>query len=482
MLYALTACSLANNTQPAPTSPPITLAPTQTPGELPDLAVVEIALQGAAAGGPPENCQPVSWPQQIIVRVMNRGSVAAGAFMVQVNELLQPIQAGLPAGGSTTLLFSTESDAVLSTAQVTVFVDPDFQVSESNETNNHASRVLILPTLPAACLPTPLPAIPVAQPLKIMSGHTAKVLSVAFSPDGGLIASGSIDNTLRLWRVRQAELLRTMRGHPFPVLTLAFSPNGSLLATGSTDSLVRIWRVSDASLLGTLPGHAGWVTSLDFSTDGRYLVSAAQDFTVRIWRTTVLSTASDGQLVEIIDEGMAQVNHIAFAPESYVKAHGQAIAWAEADGTVRLRSFNGSWLFTMKETTFSATSLAFSPDGAWLAAGYADGTIRVWNIEAVLSTADGAQLQVLKSHTQQISSVVFSPDGNWLASASQDGALQLWQIQAGVINNTPAWILIGHTGPVNTASFSPDGALLASGSDDGNILLWDIPPMTDTGD
>ena len=475
LVHALTACSLAKNTQPAPTSPPATLIPSDTPGELPDLAVVDIALQDAATASPAEtnlpgeNCKPATWPQQIIVRVENRGSVAASAFIVRANGASQPVQDGLPAGGSTTLLFSVENEQVTETVLFTVIVDPDSQVNESNETNNHASQVLVLPTPSAACLPTPVPAIPAAQPLKIMSDHGAEVLSVAFSPDGGLIASGSVDNTMRLWRVREGELLRTMRGHPFPVLTLDFSPTGTMLATGSTDSKLRIWRVSDGSLQRTLEGHAGWVNSVDFSQDGRYLVSSADDFTVRIWRI------SDGRLIETIDEGMAQVNRVAFAPDSYVQEHGQAIAWTEDDGTVRLRSLNGGWLFTMKETSFSATSLAFSHDGKWLVVGYADGTMRVWNTE------DGTQLQALKSHTQKINSVVFSPDGKWLASASQDSTLRLWQIEGDKIQNTPAWILNGHAGPVNSASFSPNSSMLASGSDDGNICLWEIPPITDIG-
>jgi WD40 repeat protein len=464
LVHALTACSLAKKTQPAPTSPPVTLIPSDTPGELPDLAVAEIALQNAATAGPADDCKPVSWPQQITVRVENRGGSPAGAFIVQINEFSQPVQAGLTAGQSTILLFSVNTGAV------TVIVDPDSQVTESNETNNHASKVFVLPTPSTACLPTPAAVIPSARPLKIMSGHSAEVLSIAFSPDGGLIASGSVDNTMRLWRVREEELLRTMRGHPFPVLTLDFSPTGSLLATGSTDSKLRIWRVSDGSLLRTLEGHAGRINSIDFSYDGLYLVSCAEDFTVRIWRV------SDGRQIQTIDEGMAQVTSVAFAPESYVQEHSQAIAWTEEDGTVRLRSFNGDWLFTMKETSFSATSLAFSQDGKWLVAGYADGTMRVWN------TSDGTQIQALKSHTQKITSIAFSPDGKWLASASQDTTLRLWQIIEGKIENIPAWILSGHTGPVNSASFSPNSSLLASGSNDGTICLWNIPPVTEPGD
>ena len=144
-----------------PTSPPATLIPSDTPGELPDLAVVDIALQDAATASPAEtnlpgeNCKPATWPQQILFHVENRGSVAASAFIVRANEASQLVQDGLPAGGSTTLLFLVEKEQVTETVLfLTSLLILTLQVNESNETNNHASQVLVLPTPSAACQPT----------------------------------------------------------------------------------------------------------------------------------------------------------------------------------------------------------------------------------------------------------------------------------------------------------------------------------------
>jgi WD40 repeat protein len=447
LAHGLAACSLKHNIPTTPTSPPATPVPTSTPGPLADLLVLDIHLIAQSE----QDCEPLKEPFHIEVRVWNRGEGAASPFTVQVNEVWQSVQSGLPAGRTVNLEFTVETE------QVSVLVDSNSQIQESNENNNRVTRILNIPTPQSICTQTPPELIPTALAQTIFSGHTAEVLTVAFSPDGKLVASGSVDNTLRLWRVLQGDLLRTMRGHPFPVRILDFSPNGSLLATGSTDGKLRVWRVSDGSLLRTLEGHAGWINSLDFSLDGRLLASSGQDFTVRIWRV------SDGHLMEIIDEGMAQVNSIAFAPNS------QAIAWCEEDGTVRLRSLSGVWLQTLKVSSFAATSLVFSPDGDWLAVGYADGIIRIWQV------SDGTQLQELHSHTQTVTSLSFSPDGNWLASGSKDNTLRLWRLTNNSFQDPPTLILIGHSAPVNSIAFSPSGDLIASGSDDGSVRLWQVP-------
>ncbi len=278
--------------------------------------------------------------------------------------------------------------------------------------------------------------------------------SVAFSPDGQILASGYADGTLVLWRVGDGKLVNSLEGHEDAVLSVSFSPDGQTLASGSRDGAVRLWRVADGTPVHTLEGHAGSVLRVAYSPGGQVLASASQDHTVRLWQ------ASDGMLLRSLERHSNVVSSVAFSPD------GQTLASGSTDQTVCLwHVSDGALLRTLEGHTSFVSSVAFSPDGRVLASGSWDKSVRLWQV------SDGALLATLEGHTDLVNSLAFSPDGRVLASASDDHTVRLWQVSDG----TPLRSLAGHADSVASVAFQPTGHTLASQAYDGTILLWGIP-------
>ena len=279
------------------------------------------------------------------------------------------------------------------------------------------------------------------------------VASIAFSPDGDIIAAGLADKTIRLYQVSDGSPLRTLEGHTSAPRSIAFSPDGQLLASGSWDKSVRIWPVEGTSALHTLKEHEGWVNAVAFSPDGTVIASASDDTTVKLWRP------SDGSLLRTIEAHDEDVASIAFSPDGTILASGGE------DETIRLwQVSSGAALRSLEEHTSWVTSLAFSPDGATLISASHDRSVRLWKV------SDGTPLRTLEGHTGPVLSVSVSPNGETLVSGAEDNVVRLWRLEDG----SPQEVLEGHTGDLASVAFSPDGTLLATGQTDGMASLWRV--------
>ena len=297
--------------------------------------------------------------------------------------------------------------------------------------------------------------------LKTIQGHSGAVSSVAFSPGGELLASGSWDETVNLWRVDDGKLMHTMTGHSHWIQSVAFSPDGQLIASGSYDKTIKLWRVDDGKLMHTMTGHSHWIQSVAFSPDGQLIASGSSDKTIKLWRAT------DGKLVKTFSGPSSPVSSVAFGPGGQLLASGNVFAdtvklWRVADGklvnTLPERSGASSW------NLGGVWSVAFSPGGELIANGSGDSTIKLWQV------ANGRLVNMMKGHTEMITSVAFSPDGKLIASGSKDKTIKLWRVGDGSLVNT----FSGHSELVRSVAFSPDGKLLASGSNDRTIKLWRV--------
>ncbi len=293
------------------------------------------------------------------------------------------------------------------------------------------------------------------------------IACLAFAPDDSLLASGGFDGKLRLWDAQQGTLLEALP-HPGPVFSLAWhpvwgtgNPDGHLLATGDGTGTIRLWEIGPsrrASCVESLTGHSSWVCGLAFAPDGSLLASGGHDGIVKLWE---LGEAGSLRLRQRLAGHTQQVQCLAWSRD------GGTLASGSFDHTIRLwEAKPGLTRVVLLGHSALVADLAFTPDSRSLLSGSVDGTLRLWELER------GQCVRVLQGYDACLYDLAWSPDGTRLASAGADTVVSLWQVQ-GLRAGAGPRVLRGHGGSVFGVAWRPDGSVLASAGWDNAIRLWD---------
>lgn len=284
------------------------------------------------------------------------------------------------------------------------------------------------------------------------------VVSLAYSPDGKLLAAGGYKE-VRLMEAATGKGLATLSGHADYVRSVAFSPDGKWLAAGGgpcqVSGEIKLWDVESRKLLRTMTGHNDCIYSVAFSPDGKLIASASYDKLAKLW------DASTGKEVRNLKDHIDAVFAVAFSPD------GKWLATASQDRSVKIWNVaTGERLYTLGEPSDGLTCVAFAPSGKQIAAGGYDKTIYVWNV----TDKGGTLAHTLIADEDSILQIVWSPDGKTIITSSADGSIRVRDSTTldpvSVFANQPDW--------VEAMAISPTGKWLAAGRYNGTFSVYDL--------
>ena len=302
----------------------------------------------------------------------------------------------------------------------------------------------------------PEQADPLALLERPLTGHEGFVRSVAVSPDGTWAASGSKDNTVKIWDLATGACRATLQGHTTEVNSVAIIPDGKRILSAADDRSVRVWDASSGRQVAELKGHTDAVWSVVALRDNARALSGGSDKALRLWD---LATGTCLKTFEVGSDDVANVYSIAVDPA------GTRALSGHGDGRIRLWDLEtGQCLPTLKGHSNIAYSVLITPDGRFAVSGSYDKTLKVWDLEA------GNCVGTLEGHQENVLSVAISPDGSLIASAGfTDGTVRLWDWKSGACLR-----VIEHENSLSPISvaFSPEGSRLVVGTADAIIFVY----------
>ncbi|MBD2164549.1 serine/threonine protein kinase [Calothrix membranacea FACHB-236] len=312
-----------------------------------------------------------------------------------------------------------------------------------------------------------------------LTGHRGEVNTLAFSPmspsstsqskqtnvailplqqvatgQEGILASGSDDQSVKIWNLQKKQVIRTLKADSGWVYAVAVTPDSQTAIAGYQNKTIKIWNLNTGEKIRTLQGHQGLVNSVAISPDGQTLVSGSYDKTIKLWDLPT------GKEIRTLKGHTREVLAVAISP------NGEKIASASADRTIKIWQLQtGKKIHTLQGHSLDVNALAISPNGQLLASASDDKTIKLWNLNT------GKPIRTFEKHTADVNAIAFSPNGEYLASASDDKTVKVWQKTTGEVIQT----FKGHTAEVYAVAFSPNGKTLVSGSKDKTIKIWQLP-------
>ncbi len=262
-----------------------------------------------------------------------------------------------------------------------------------------------------------LPFFVNAQDMTSLNRKKHDPLCVAYSRDGSLIATGGNDNKVIIWDAKSKEIKYEMKGHRSFILDLAFSPDGERLASAGSDATIIIWNVNSGITDKVFTGHNEAVTSVCFSPDGQYLYSACADGVIGVW-----DIYKNMKVTELR-------GHTKAVSGITINKSGKTLASSSYDGAIKLWDLTRNAEKATLDLKTWVRSVAFSPDGDYLAAGADDKSVRVINLET------HEIIWNLRGHKKTVYAIEYSKDGQYMFSAAWDGTVRVWDTFTGELKH-----------------------------------------------